>query len=130
MSVDIMGDIGNMHLKMPAVRASFDVNRVVKVARCLSVNRHNGQEAKISASFEFGITYRAGRLMDLLKDLLRKSVWEVMLANQYFDIDAKIARPAQDFNDAAGGDNARAWEARDLDVYNGAIELRQADLAR
>ena len=130
MSVDIMGDVGNMDLKMPAVGTSFNVNGVVKVTRCLSVDRHYGQEAKISASFEFGVTYRAGRPMDLLKDLLWKSVWQVMLANQYFDIDAKLAGSSQDFNDAAGGENARAWETRDLDVHNGAIELRQADLAR
>ena len=44
-----------------------------------------------------------------------------MLANQYFDIDAKIARPAQDFDYAASGGNAGPREACDLDVYNGAI---------
>jgi hypothetical protein len=53
---DIMGNVGYMHLKMPAVGTSFNVNGVVKVARCLSVDSHNGQEAKISTSFEFGIT--------------------------------------------------------------------------
>jgi hypothetical protein len=53
-----------------------------------------------------------------------------MFANQYFDIDAKVAGTAQDFNDAASGGNAGPREARDLDVYNGAIELRQAGLPR
>ena len=51
-SFDIMGDVGNMHLKMPAVGTFFNVNGIIKVARCLSVDSHNGQEAKISASFE------------------------------------------------------------------------------
>ena len=55
-SFDIMGDVGNMHLKMPAVGTSFNVNGIVKIARCLSVDRHDGQEAKIPTSFEFGIT--------------------------------------------------------------------------
>jgi hypothetical protein len=69
-------------------------------------------------------------LAGLLKNLLWKSIWQVMFANQYFDIDAKLAGLSQDFDDAAGGDNAGPREARNLDVYNGAIELRLADLPR
>jgi hypothetical protein len=51
-----MGDVGNMDLKMPAVGTSFNVNGVIKIARCLSINGHNGQEAEIPTSVAFGIT--------------------------------------------------------------------------
>jgi hypothetical protein len=59
----------------------------------------------------------------LRKHLVGKTIGQMMLADHDFDIHSEIARTPDDFEDASGGRNSRAREARELHIDDGAVKF-------
>ena len=98
-----MGHIGNVNLQKPtAIFAAIDVHGIVEVARGFTVDSDYGKFSKILATYTIGFGDGKSESFGFVKNFLRKKVRKVMLANDDFRIDAKIAGAAEDFDDAAG----------------------------
>jgi hypothetical protein len=125
-----VGYVGDVHLKMPALRPFFDVYRIVEVARRFAIDGYDRQTTKIPAALAFGVPDGPGRLPCLLQDIVRKSMRQMMFADQNFHVETEFTGLPQDFDDTANCRNAGARESGDLNVYNGSIQLRQAQRPR
>jgi hypothetical protein len=113
-----------VHLKEPAaIVATLDVNGVVEISRSFSVDCDNGKFAKIFAALAIGITDRMSHALTFLKDIGRKGVGQVMLADDDFGVHAEIAGTTDDFNDAAGGSGATATIMKKLGIDDSAVQL-------
>jgi hypothetical protein len=66
----------------------------------------------------------------LLQDIVRKSVRQMMFADQNFHVEAEFTRLPKDFDDTAHCRNAGARESGDLNVYDRAFQLRQPQRPR
>jgi hypothetical protein len=121
---NVMGDVGDVDLKMPtAVGLTFDVNGVVEIAGGFAVDGDDGDVTKILAALVFCFGDGNGATVGFLQDCGGKCVREVMLANDDFDIDAEVAGTAEDFYDASGWRCAATRVAGELDVDYGAVEF-------
>ena len=122
-----MRDVGDVHLQVPAaVGAVLDVNGVVEIARGFAVNGDDGEVAKIFAAVAFALAHGCGALFRFVQDFGGKRMRQVVLADDDFDVDAEIARAAENFDDAPGGCCATARKAHELHVHDGAVEFFQA----
>ena len=119
-----MGDVGDVYLQMPtAVGAALDVYGVVKIAGGFAVDGDDREVAKIFAALAFYFADWDGAARSFLEDRVGKCVWEMMLANDDFDVDAEVAGAAQDFDDASSWRSAATSVAGDLDVHYGAVQF-------
>ena len=123
---NIMRDVRDVHLKMPAVRSAFDVNGVIEIARGFPVDRYNRQLPKILASRALSLADGFGAKLRFLEDIAREQMRQVMLADDDFGVHTEFARSAENFDDAAARRGAASWIARQLDVDHRAVEFRQA----
>ncbi len=131
---NVVGHIGDVNLQKPtAILAAIDVNGIVEIARGFTVDSDYGKFSKILATCAIGFGDGKSESFGFVKNFLREKVGKVMLANDDFRVDAKIAGAAEDFDDAAGRRSASTGVAQKFDVDDGAIEfrdVRQAATAR
>ena len=127
---DIVGHVGDVHLKMPASRPPFDVYSIIEIACRFAIDGYDRQMAKIPAALAFGVPDGPGGLPCLLLDIVRKSVRQMMFADQNLHVEAEFTGLAQDFDDTANCRNAGLRESSDLNVYDRAFQLRQAQRLR
>jgi hypothetical protein len=125
-----MGHVGDVHLKMPALRAFFDVYRIIEIARRFAVDGYDRQMTKIAAALTFGVPDGPGGLSGLLDDIFRESVRQMMLANENFHVEAEFARLSEDFDDTAGRRNPGSRESGDLNIHDRIFQLRQPQRPR
>jgi hypothetical protein len=125
-----VGHVGDVDLKMPALRTFFDVDRIIEIARRFAIDGYDRQMTKIPAALAFGVPDGPGGLPGLLNDIFWKSVRQMMFANENFHVEAEFTRLPKDFDDTAGRRNAGSRESGDLNVYNRAFQLRQAQRPR
>src|ERR1700683_448098 len=124
---NVIGDIGNMDLKLESSAGQFgNANGVVEIARCFAVNRHDRQSAKVASSAYIGITHLLRNGARFGESFVRENVRKVMLADDDFGIHAHIAGAADDFSDAADWRKAFFGKARELDVNDSAVEFGKA----
>src|SRR5438034_547594 len=123
---NIMRDVRDVHLKMPAVCSAFDVDGVIEIARGFPVNRYNRQMAKIFAVRAFGLADGFGAKLRFLHDFVREQMRQVMLAYDDFGIYTEFARSTENFDDTAARRGAAAGKTRQLDVDHRAVEFRHA----
>src|SRR5713101_2432975 len=122
----VMRDVGDVHLEAPAAAsAAFDVDGVVEVARGFAVDRDDWQTAKIFATLELDFADGLRAELRLVQNFGGEGIREMMLADDNFRIDAEFARPAQNFDHAAGGGRALAGVAQQFDVYHRSVKLLQ-----
>src|SRR5258708_24583361 len=75
---------------MPAaIRPPFDVHRIVKIARRLTIDSYNGQAPEIFAISPLRIAHRQRALLRFFHHLRGKHVREMMFADNNFGVDAK-----------------------------------------
>ena len=129
-SLDVVGHVCDVHLKMPAFRAFFDVYRIVEIARRFAIDGYDRQMTKIAAALTFGVPDGPGGLPGLLDDIFRESVRQMMFANENFHVEAEFTRLSEDFDDTTGCRNTGAREARDLNIHDRIFQLRQAQRPR
>src|SRR5215469_4431111 len=122
---NIVGDVSDVHLKMPDVPPAFDVNSVIEIARGFPINGHNRQVAKIFASRAFGLAHGPGAKLRFLEDLAREGMRQMMLADDDFGVYTEFARTTQNLDHATAWRGAALWIARQLDVDHGAVEFFQ-----
>src|SRR5215472_7550484 len=123
---DILGDVSDVHLKMPAVPSAFDVNGVIEIARGFAIDGHNRQMAKIFTSRAFGLADGPGAKLRFLEDLAREGMRQVMLSDDDFGVYTEFAWTTQNLDDATAWCGAPSWIARQLDVHHGAVEFLHA----
>src|SRR5260370_1426695 len=122
-----MRDIGDVDLQVPAaIGAMLDVNGVVEIARSLAVNGDDRQVAKVLAAAALGFADGLGTALGFVKDFGGEDMREMMLADDDFGVDAKVARATENFDDAAGRRCAAVGETEQLDVDDGAIKFIEA----
>src|SRR5690242_3139049 len=120
---NVMRHVGDVHLEVPvSIGAALHINRIVEVARGFAIYRNDRQTAKVLASCALGITDGSGAMLRLLHDLSRKKMRKMVLADDNFGVDTKLAWAAQNLDDAAGRSGSRPRIARQLDIDNGSIE--------
>jgi hypothetical protein len=66
----------------------------------------------------------------LLQDIVRKSVRQMMFADQNFHVEAEFTRLSEDFDDTTGRRNAGSRESGDLNIHDRIFQLRQAQRPR
>src|SRR5579883_818777 len=122
---DVIVHVRDMHLQVPSVSTFFDINRVIEVAGRFAIYRDDGQMAKVAAGFSFSISHCPRHAASIVENFLRKSVWQMVFADQNLHINTKFAPPSQDFDDAGGGWHAATRESRELDVDYSPFEFWQ-----
>ena len=88
-----MAHVGDVHLQREvAVRQLVHQHGIVEIARRLAVDRNDGQSAKIAPAFQIRRRDDGGHRLRLFHHLGRKTVRQMVLADDDLDIDAEIAR--------------------------------------
>ena len=128
---NVVRNVRDVHLQLvvPA-RQRADVDGVVEIARGLAVDRHNRQIAEIAPSRQIVLGHLLRRRFCVGNHFVREDVRQVMLPDDDLDIDADIARAAENLDHAARRREAALGIARDFDVHHGAIELRKPQAAK
>ena len=122
---DVMRYIGDVDLQMPAtVLAMFHVDRVIEIARGLTIDGDDWQVAEILAARALASDTGSARRSASSHDLRGKGMGKMMLADDDFRVDAKFAGTAQNLDDAAGGSGASARIMKQLNIDDGTIEFR------
>ena len=121
-----MRHVRDVHLQlvMPARQLSH-MNRIVEIARRLAVNRHNRQVTEIAPASQIGLGHRLRRRFRFRHHFRRKNVRQMMLSDNDLNVDADVARPAENLNHAARRRKAALGIARDFHVHYRAIQFRQ-----
>jgi hypothetical protein len=122
-----VGYVSDVHLEVPARRAALDVDSVIEIARRFAVDRNDRQISKIAAARSVSHADRARSISSFCQDIVREAVGKMMLSDQDFHVYAEVARAPENLHNAAGGSNASAREAGELNVDDCAIEIVEAD---
>ena len=121
-----MRHVRNVHLQVPpAVRAPLDVHGIIKIPRRLAVYRNNRQMTKIFPPRQVRFLHRQRALLRVFHYRCRKHMRQMMLANNNFRVDAKLARPPQNLDHSASGRGASPRIPHHLNVHHRAIQLFQ-----
>ncbi len=121
---DIVGDVGNVHLKLEVtVVEEADGDGVVEVARGFAVDGHDGELAEVATGA--GLGGGNGRLDGLRfgQNFSRKMVREVKLANDDFDVHTEVVFVADDLDDLTAGILGGARPVGDFDVDHDVFEI-------
>ena len=123
---NIVRYIGDVDLQMPAaIRATFDVDGVVEIARGLSIDGHDRQVPEIfpacALDFIDGLRATLGFIQNFGGERMR----EMMLADDDLGINAEIAGTPENLDDAAGRRCASVRIAQQLHVHDGSVQFIQ-----
>src|SRR5580700_4011252 len=122
-----MPDVGDVYLKLEvAVRQRGDAHGVVEVSRGFSVDGNDGQIAKIAAAHELRFFHLLLLVARFSQDLVGEDVRQMVLANDYFDIDTDFTGASENFQDASNRGQATFGITFDFDVNDRAIKFREA----
>ena len=104
-----------------AVFLLFDEHSVIEVARGFAVDGDDGQVAEIATTCDlFLIEMRDFARFD--EHVLREHMWQVVLANDDFDVYAEVVFVAEDFDNAALGRTRWRGPVGDFDVDDEAFQ--------
>jgi hypothetical protein len=125
---NIVRDVGDVHLKpVAAARQTLDVNRVVEIPRRFAVDRHDGEIPEILPARQGVGLNRSRRRSRLGHHVVGKNVRQAVLSDDDFDIDARLARLAQNLDYAPGGAHPAPGESGEFDVHRRAVKILPAN---
>src|SRR5260370_1235027 len=125
-SSNVVRDVGDVDLQVPAVGAVLDGAGIVEIARGFSVDGGDREVAEIFAAGALGLAAGLRATLGFVQNVGGEDMREVMLANDDLGVDAEFARTAENFDDAASRRCASGWIAEQLDVDDGAVEFVEA----
>src|SRR5215472_18646246 len=103
----VMRHIRDVYLQQPAaVLAAFDIYGIIEIPRRFAVDGDNGQLAEIFAPGALGFADRLREALRLGYHFAREDVGQMMFANDDLGVDTEIARPPEQFHNAANGRGA------------------------
>src|SRR5256885_1180113 len=83
-----------------SVKAAYR-DGIVKIARGFTINGDNGKTAEVFARTQLTSRDDVRNSLGFINDVCRKTVWQMILANDDFNIDSEIIFKAQNFNYAS-----------------------------
>ena len=90
------------------------VNRIVKIARILTVNRHKGHIGQVNAVFFVYRTHLLRQIFRQLQALVRKNMGHAVLAHGNLDFHAGVIDLTQHLLDTANGLSIKRWRLSEL----------------
>ena len=127
---NVMRHVGNVNAEpVVALRKTLDRNRVVKIARMLSVDRYRESGPEVRPTFDVAILHAASEALRLLDRLGSVLVRQPVLADDDFVVDARLVDVAEHLDDAAERTARRRRPARNF-YDNHVAGLRVPTLVR
>src|SRR5579871_2931605 len=118
-----MAHVGDMDLKREiAVLEFLDPHGVVEIASGFAVDGDDIEAAEILTPRDFLRRNRSRYRASLRNRLIRKTVRNMMRADQDFDVQAEVAGTAEDLDNAAGGALAMFAEIENFGGHDHAVQ--------
>src|SRR6185295_11406991 len=112
-------DVGDMHAEPEmSVRQLLDGDRIVEIARVLTVYGDGGHTSEIRAAFDVALFHRHAKSSRLGDRLFAVGIGNVELANDDLRVNAGLVDAAEHFDHAADRPARRARPAGDLDDHH------------
>ena len=92
-----------MHTKLPTTLALLNLDRVIKIARVIGIDRDDKFFAQIFASLELPWTDFIGNPLCLIQNILGKFRWQMKFPDDREHVDARRGCRPEDFDDFAFG---------------------------
>ena len=101
------------------------MNGIIEITRGLSIDRHNRKITEVAPASQICLGNPLRLRFRFRHYFGRENVRQMMLSDNDLNVDADVARPAENLNHAARWREAALGVARDFHVHYRAIQLRQ-----